>query len=127
MSAQCWEPGSEWALAAAKQSLVSRFLVVGVTEQFESFIEVSEVIIIFLLLIFIITITHHSHKASRYVVQYPDLPTLGQGGHGRGQSHPTLVPGAMSENIAILLSSYIIGDHAHLCWRYLCRRVVYLT
>ena len=114
MSAQCWEPGSEWALAAAKQSLVSRFLVVGVTEQFESFIEVSEDIIIFLLLIIIITITHHSHKASRYVVQYPDLPTLGQGGHGRGQSHPTLLPGAISENIAVLLSTSLGIMHAHL-------------
>jgi len=42
MSAQCWEPGSEWALAQAKTNLVSRFLVVGVTEQFETFIEVLE-------------------------------------------------------------------------------------
>ena len=105
MSAQCWEPGSDWALAAAKQTLVSRFLVVGVTEQFESFIEVSEVIFTFLLIIFIITITHHSHKASRYVVQYPDFLTLGQDGHGRGQSHPTLVPGAISEKHCHLLST----------------------
>ena len=42
MSAQCWEPGSEWALAQAKTNLVSRFLVVGVTEQFETFIEVRQ-------------------------------------------------------------------------------------
>ena len=41
MSAQCWEPGSEWALAQAKLNLASRFLVVGITEQFETFIEVS--------------------------------------------------------------------------------------
>ena len=41
MSPQCWEPGSEWALAQAKLNLASRFLVVGVTEQFENFIEVS--------------------------------------------------------------------------------------
>ena len=67
MSAQCWEPGSEWALAAAKQSLVSRFLVVGVTEQFESFIEVSEVIIIFPLLI-IIFIPSHISVTKRHVM-----------------------------------------------------------
>ena len=45
MSAQCWEPGSEWALAQAKINLVSRILVVGVTEQFETFIEVSHNIV----------------------------------------------------------------------------------
>ena len=45
MSAQCWEPGSEWALAQAKLNLVSKFLVVGVTEQFETFIEVSHNIV----------------------------------------------------------------------------------
>ena len=39
-SASCWEPGSDWALAEAKHNLVTRYLVVGVTEQLEQFMEV---------------------------------------------------------------------------------------
>ena len=39
-SPQCWEPGSDWALAMAKQNLVTKYLVVGVTEQLEQFMEV---------------------------------------------------------------------------------------
>ena len=39
-AAQCWEPGSEWALATAKRNLVNNYMVVGVTEQFDTFIEV---------------------------------------------------------------------------------------
>eukprot|EP00088_Acartia_fossae_P016266 TRINITY_DN19101_c0_g1_i1.p1 TRINITY_DN19101_c0_g1~~TRINITY_DN19101_c0_g1_i1.p1 ORF type:complete len:150 (-),score=30.59 TRINITY_DN19101_c0_g1_i1:16-429(-) len=41
-SPQCWEPGSQWALDQAKQNLVRKYLVVGVTAEFEDFVEVLE-------------------------------------------------------------------------------------
>lgn len=39
---QCWDPGSEWALATAKRNLASQYLVVGVTEEMDSFVQVLE-------------------------------------------------------------------------------------
>ncbi|XP_063839011.1 heparin sulfate O-sulfotransferase [Ostrinia nubilalis] len=41
-SAQCWKPGSHWALQQAKQNLVNHYLVVGVTEEMLDFIMVLE-------------------------------------------------------------------------------------
>jgi len=42
---QCWDPGSEWALAQAKSNLVNKYLLVGVTEELDSFVEVLEELI----------------------------------------------------------------------------------
>jgi len=39
---QCWDPGSEWALAQAKSNLVNKYAVVGVTEEMDSFVQVLE-------------------------------------------------------------------------------------
>ena len=44
-AAQCWEPGSEWALTQAKSNLVTKYLVVGHTEDLDSFVEVLEVLL----------------------------------------------------------------------------------
>ncbi|XP_071096729.1 heparan sulfate 2-O-sulfotransferase 1-like [Haliotis cracherodii] len=41
-SAQCWVPGSKWALEQAKHNLVHHYLVVGVTEELGDFIAVLE-------------------------------------------------------------------------------------
>jgi len=41
-SVHCWDPGSHWALEQAKANLINNYLVVGVTEDFESFVEVLE-------------------------------------------------------------------------------------
>jgi len=38
----CWDPGSEWALAQAKNNLVNQYLLVGITEELDNFIEVLE-------------------------------------------------------------------------------------
>jgi len=42
---QCWDPGSEWALAQAKNNLVSKYLVVGVTEDLNAFVQVLETLL----------------------------------------------------------------------------------
>jgi len=42
---QCWDPGSEWALAQAKHNLVNKYLLVGVTEELDTFVEVLEELI----------------------------------------------------------------------------------
>jgi len=39
-SIHCWDPGSHWALEQAKSNLINNYLVVGVTEDLESFVEV---------------------------------------------------------------------------------------
>ena len=40
-AAGCWEPGSQWALDMAKHNLVTKYLVVGVTEDLVGLLEVS--------------------------------------------------------------------------------------
>jgi len=44
-SPQCWEAGSEWALGQAKANLVSQYLVVGVTEDLDSLVQVLEILL----------------------------------------------------------------------------------
>ncbi|XP_023345285.1 heparin sulfate O-sulfotransferase-like isoform X2 [Eurytemora carolleeae] len=44
-SPHCWEPGSSWALEQAKQNLINKYLVVGVTEDLESFVTVLELLL----------------------------------------------------------------------------------
>lgn len=39
----CWQPGNAWALEQAKRNLVSKYLVVGVTEELESFVQLLEI------------------------------------------------------------------------------------
>ncbi|CAH0726315.1 unnamed protein product, partial [Brenthis ino] len=41
-AAECWKPGSAWALQQAKHNLVNHYLVVGVTEEMLDFISVLE-------------------------------------------------------------------------------------
>lgn len=43
--AECWKPGSEWALKTAKLNVLRYYLVVGVTEQMEDFIIVLETVL----------------------------------------------------------------------------------
>ena len=44
MSPQCWELGSEWALNQAKANLVNKYLLVGVTDELDAFVEVSALV-----------------------------------------------------------------------------------
>ena len=41
-SADCWTPGSQWALKQAKENLVNNYFLVGVTEEMEDFIYLLE-------------------------------------------------------------------------------------
>ncbi|XP_001656685.2 heparin sulfate O-sulfotransferase [Aedes aegypti] len=42
-AAECWKPGSTWALEQAKRNLVNEYFLVGVTEEMDEFIELLEV------------------------------------------------------------------------------------
>jgi len=44
-SPACWDPGSKWALDQAKTNLVNKYLVVGVTEDLDSFVQVLEILL----------------------------------------------------------------------------------
>lgn len=44
-SPQCWEPGSEWALARAKATLAEHYLLVGQTEDLASMYQVLELLL----------------------------------------------------------------------------------
>lgn len=41
--AECFVPGSQWALDQAKRNLVSEYFLVGLTEELESFVEMLEI------------------------------------------------------------------------------------
>ncbi|XP_017857824.1 PREDICTED: heparin sulfate O-sulfotransferase [Drosophila arizonae] len=41
-AAECWEPGSDWALKQAKHNLVNEYFLVGVTEQMYEFVDLLE-------------------------------------------------------------------------------------
>ncbi|CAH1785457.1 unnamed protein product [Owenia fusiformis] len=41
-AAECWEPGSEWALTQAKYNLLNNYLLVGTTEELSNFVAVLE-------------------------------------------------------------------------------------
>mgnify|MGYP002715531066 CR=1 FL=1 len=43
--AECWNPGSEWALEQAKQNLANHYLLVGVTEEIHDFVAILETIL----------------------------------------------------------------------------------
>ncbi|XP_070177405.1 heparan sulfate 2-O-sulfotransferase 1-like [Littorina saxatilis] len=43
--AECWIPGSEWALNKAKQNVLRHYLLVGLTEEMEDFITVLEAVL----------------------------------------------------------------------------------
>ncbi|XP_035224108.1 heparan sulfate 2-O-sulfotransferase 1-like [Stegodyphus dumicola] len=56
--AECWVPGSEWALLQAKLNLVQHYLLVGVTEELQDFIALLEA-----------TLPRFFHGATNYFVE----------------------------------------------------------
>lgn len=64
-SAECWKPGSHWALEQARANLVNNYFLVGLTEHMEEFIYLLEMSLprfVFLQEIFHLLIHYTVHR-----------------------------------------------------------------
>ncbi|VDP33445.1 unnamed protein product [Soboliphyme baturini] len=43
--AECWEPGSSWALEQAKNNLLQKYLLVGTTKWMDDFVKILEIVL----------------------------------------------------------------------------------